>query len=236
MLIATAWSALLMGLLGGAHCLAMCAAPCGAVAGAGRLATAPDGVPVRWSSRRSGGWRLAAFHLGRLAGYSAAGGAAAFAVDQLAWLTQNTAALRPVWTLMHLAVLAWGLLMVAQSRQPAWVERTGRTLWGRVQPVVSAPGGAWLAGFGWALMPCGLLYSALLVSSLSGSVAAGAFAMLLFGLGSGLWLVGGGWAWSRLRTRLDSKRTAWGTRLAGALLCALAGWALWMDAAGHAPL
>ena len=86
-----------------------------------------------------------------------------------------------------------------------------------------------VAGLLWALMPCGLLYSALLVAALSGGALQGAVTMLLFGAGSGLWLVGGPWLWGRLRTRINAVRASWGTRLAGALLLGVAGWALWMD-------
>lgn len=220
-----AWTALLMGLAGGAHCLAMCAAPCGAIVGQG----GDDGQPVRWAPRHGAALRGAAFHAGRIAGYATVGAAAALAMDSLAWLTQQTTALHPVWTLMHVAVMAWGLLMLVQSRQPAWVEQAGRAVWGRVRPLVGAPGGVLAAGFLWALMPCGLLYSALLVAALSGGPVQGALAMALFGIGSGAWLVGGRWAWSRIRSRLDGFRAEWGTRLAGALLCGVATWALWMD-------
>ena len=44
-----AWTALLMGLAGGAHCLAMCSAPCGALVGQG--AGVADEQPVRWAPR-----------------------------------------------------------------------------------------------------------------------------------------------------------------------------------------
>ena len=88
MSLALAASALLMGLAGGPHCIAMCGAACAGVTRAGR--GSPNGS-------------LLAFHAGRLTGYATAGAAAAFAVDSLGWLTTNTAALRPVWTLFHLA-------------------------------------------------------------------------------------------------------------------------------------
>ena len=40
-------------------------------------------------------------------------------------------------------------------------------------------------------MPCGLLYSALLVAALSGGAWQGALSMALFGVGSGIWLLVG---------------------------------------------
>lgn len=242
MLVTLASTALLMGLAGGSHCLAMCAAPCGAITGQGRAApslgaraAAGDvGVvqpaqPIQWRPQGGVVRRSVAFHTGRLAGYAAAGALAALAMDSLAWLTQQTTALRPAWTMMHVAVMAWGLMMLVQSRQPLWVEQAGRAVWVRVRPWVSAPAGVLAAGFLWALMPCGLLYSALLVAALSGGPAQGALTMALFGAGSGLWLVGGPWLWSRVRGRLNAARAEWGTRVAGGMLCAVAAWALWMD-------
>lgn len=210
-----ALSALLMGLAGGPHCAAMCGAACGGLARLGR------------SPSRS----LWTFQAGRLLGYSAAGAAAAFAVQSFAWLTANTAALRPVWTLFHLAVLAWGLMLVAQARQPAWVSSAGRSVWSRVRPMASARGGVFAAGALWAFMPCGLLYSALLVASLSGGPVQGALSMALFALGSGLSLSAAPALLARLRQAGNRWRQDWGTRAAGLLLVLAALWALWMDMA-----
>lgn len=230
-----AWTALLMGLVGGAHCLAMCAAPCGALtrrAAASGQAAAAQPQPIMWGARAAAHratYRTWAFHIGRLSGYSALGGTAAFAMEQLAWLTQHTAALRPAWTLLHAAVLAWGLLLLIQARQPAWVDEVGRTVWRRVKPAVEAPGGLWLAGAAWAFMPCGLLYSALLVAALSGGPLEGALTMAMFGAGSAVWLIAGPWAFARLRERIHLLRDTWGTRFAGLLLVAMGAWALWMD-------
>lgn len=233
MLATVIWTAWLMGLLGGTHCLAMCSAPCGALVSGGvrqsPSVSAGSVQRVRWVSRRGQLQRTAAFHVGRIAGYAAAGALAAWAMDSLAWLTQQTTALRPVWTLMHVAVMAWGFMLMVQSRQPEWIEQAGRFIWRRVGPWVQAPGGIWAAGTLWALLPCGLLYSALLVAALSGGALQGALTMAAFAVGSGLWLVGGPWAWGRLRHYLNGIPPAWGTRIAGGLLCGIATWALWMD-------
>ncbi|RYF01930.1 MAG: sulfite exporter TauE/SafE family protein [Comamonadaceae bacterium] len=234
MLATLAWTALVMGLVGGPHCLAMCAAPCGALtAGATPPSQTLPGTTqsIQWMPRAKSAVvsRTVAFHVGRLVGYAAFGGLAAFAMEQLAWMTQQTAALRPVWTLLHAAVLAWGLLLLVQARQPAWVDDAGRAIWRKVKPAVNAPGGMWVAGAAWTMMPCGLLYSALLVAALSGGAFEGALTMGLFGAGSAVWLVAGPWAWKRLRTRINVLRDSWGTRLAGLLLFCMGAWALWMD-------
>jgi len=80
-------------------------------------------------------------------------------------------------------------------------------------------------GVGWALMPCGLLYSALLVASLSASAVQGAVVMAAFALGTMVSLVAGPWLLLRLK---DARSGGWGIRLAGLALVATSGWALWM--------
>jgi sulfite exporter TauE/SafE len=213
---ALAGTAFLMGLVGGPHCLAMCGAACGGVIrGAGAKP-----APGMWS-----------FQAGRLIGYSLAGAAAGLAVGSFAWLSQHSVALRPAWTLFHVAVLAWGRMLLAQARQPQWVDTAARGVWSRVRPMAQRRGGLLVTGALWTFMPCGLLYSALLVASLSGGALDGAFAMALFALGSGISL---GLAPSALRWLQDlgnRMRKDWGTRVAGLLLALTAAWALWMDLA-----
>src|SRR5690606_18142119 len=175
------------------------------------------------------------FQGGRLLGYALAGGVAGFAVQGFAWLSQNTAVLRPAWTLFHLAVLAWGLMLVAQARQPAWVETAGRNVWSRVRPLTQRRGGLVATGALWAFMPCGLLYSALLVASLSGGALEGALSMALFAIGSGISLGLAPAAFRKLRDVGNRLRRDWGTRIAGALLVAAAAWAPWMALATRIP-
>lgn len=228
MWLALASTAFLMGLMGGTHCLVMCAAPCAALTGAGGVSAGREQV-VRWMPRGSVAQRMMGFHLGRLTGYGLAGALAAFAMERLAWLSQGSAALRPVWTMLHVLILAWGSLMMLQARQPAWLEDAGRAVWDRVRSLVSRPGGLFVTGSAWALLPCGLLYTALLTAALSGSVLRGALCMVLFGLGSGIWLMLGPMAWGWLRTQVKSAANSWGPRLAGLVLFILGAWALWMD-------
>ncbi len=204
-------TALLMGLAGGPHCAGMCGAACGAL------------------GRVRGGRSLWEFQAGRLAGYSLAGAGAAFSVQSFAWLSAQSAGLRPLWTLFHLAVLGWGLMLVVQARQPGWLGDAGRAVWSRVRPAAAAQGGAFTAGALWALMPCGLLYSALLVASLSGGPLEGALSMALFALGSTGWLMMAPWLLMRLQGTGNALRRDWGTRAAGALLVLVAAWGLWMD-------
>lgn len=210
-LLATAF---VMGLAGGPHCAAMCGAACaGVVRGSGAR-------PAR------GMWT---FQLGRLLGYSTAGAAAGFAVQSFAWLSSSTAALRPLWMFFHLAVLLWGLALLALARQPAWVDTAGRAVWQRVRPMAQARGGLLATGALWTFMPCGLLYSALLVASLAGGPLQGGLAMALFAVGSGLSLGLFPGLLRKLQGAGNKLRKDWGTRATGAVLAAVAAWALWMD-------
>jgi sulfite exporter TauE/SafE len=205
-------TALMMGILGGPHCVAMCGAAC---AGLGQAAGVQRGQA------------LLAFQIGRLLGYALLGGLAAASVQGLGWLTTQSAALRPVWTLLHVAALALGLLLLVQARQPIWLDGAARHLWAQVRAFNTRWGRAapWMVGSLWALMPCGLLYSALMVAALTSQPLEGAATMALFALGSGISLWLGPWLFLRLQTLGDG---SWGMRLAGFALSAVSAWALWM--------
>lgn len=213
-----AMTALLMGLAGGPHCIAMCGAAC---AGIGNAAGARK-TSALWS-----------FQAGRLASYSALGAVAAASMQGLGWLTTQTAVMRPVWTLFHVAVMMMGLMLVVLARQPVWLDSTARSVWRRVRAFNASWGrGAPLAiGALWAFMPCGLLYSAVLVAALSGGPLDGALTMALFALGSSVSLLIGPWLLLRLRSGGSGE---WGIRLAGLALAATSGWALWMALAHDA--
>jgi len=172
--------------------------------------------------------RTIAFHAGRVAGYSAAGAAAALATQGLVWVTAQQSGLRPMWTLFHLLVLAWGLSLLVMARQPDWAQRASRKLWAQVSPYLRHHGGLFLAGLLWVFMPCGLLWSALLVASLTASPWEGALAMLLFATASSIGLVLMPVLMAGLRSAQGLGKD-WGTRLAGAVLVFAALAALGMD-------
>jgi uncharacterized protein len=227
-------SAVLMGLAGTPHCLAMCGAACTAAAGGGR-------------------WRnLLPFHLGRLLAYAAAGAVAAASVGSLAAMGQAVAALRPLWTLVHMAALALGLYLLWQGRQPGWMERLGRTRGpttvdhrgGERWQVMAAPARSAGLGLAWVAWPCGLLQSALLVAALANTPASGALVMAGFAGASAAGLLLGPALWWRLsggRARAGGGAAAGSgspstaVRWAGVALAAASAWALghglWMRVA-----
>ena len=98
-----------------------------------------------------------------------------------------------------------------------------------MRPLASARGGVFVTGALWAFMPCGLLYSALLVASLTGGPLQGALAMALFAAGSSISLALAPMLLARLQKAGDRWRRDWGTRAAGFLLVLAAGFSLWMD-------
>jgi sulfite exporter TauE/SafE len=208
-------SALVMGLVGGPHCIAMCGAACAGIAHAGE--------PRRVRA-------LLTFQFSRLVGYALLGALAAGTVQGLAWMGQHTAIIRPLWTLMHVAALLLGLVLLLQARQPAFIEGWAQGVWRRARPLMNrlGPKAPAVLGVGWALMPCGLLYSALLVASLSASVVNGAAIMAAFALGTMVSLTAAPWLLLKLK---DARSGGWGIRLAGLALVLVSGAALWMGIA-----
>ncbi|MCE9633478.1 MAG: sulfite exporter TauE/SafE family protein [Methylophilales bacterium] len=198
-----------MGLAGGPHCIAMCGTACAGISNSRPLP-------------------MTQFHAGRLLGYATLGAVAAASIQGLGWLTTQTAALHPLWTFFHVLVLCWGLILITYARQPLWVTGMGRSIWLHVRQLSNLPGGKFMTGLLWALMPCGLLYSALLVASLSANMLSGAMSMATFAVGTSISLIVGPWLWIKLKHgQWVSEESS--MRLAGLLLTIVAAWAVWMD-------
>ncbi|MGI9217010.1 MAG: sulfite exporter TauE/SafE family protein [Hydrogenophaga sp.] len=205
-------TALFMGLVGGPHCVAMCGAACAGIS----RAAGERSTQALWS-----------FQLSRMVGYSLFGAFAAGSVQGLALLGTNTVAIRPVWTMFHAAAFLLGLALIWRARQPAWIDNLGQGVWRRARPVLSrlGPRASIVLGVAWALMPCGLLYSALLVASLTANALEGAAVMALFSFGTSISLTIAPWLLLRMRAGASG---AWAIRLAGLALAVTSGWALWM--------
>ena len=202
---------LAMGVAASPHCAAMCGAPCAALtSGCRRDATG--------------------FHLGRVAGYMAAGVAAASSVAALAAWSQAAPALRPLWMLLHMALLALGVWWLARGRQPDWMKRGGavpvRIVGRRGRPLRSG-----FAGLAWVAWPCGALQAALLLSALASGPLGGALVMAAFAIGSMPALALAPWAWARwgsgrVGAAAPEQVATLGFRVAGLGLVLGSGWAL----------
>jgi sulfite exporter TauE/SafE len=202
-------SAFLMGLAGGPHCVAMCGAAC---AGFSQTPKQP--------------YAIYQYHFGRLSGYAMLGAIAAIAMQSIAWLSAYSKILHPIWTFFHILVFFWGVMLMIFARQPLWVERAGGHIWQKVKKLARIQCGFIFIGLLWALMPCGLLYSALIIASFNGNVFGGAISMAAFAIGSSVSLFFAPWLWLKIKTNAIEP---YGMRLAGLLLSLASAWAIWMD-------
>jgi hypothetical protein len=174
-------TAALAGLGGAAHCAAMCG-PLTLALGAEPFAESlgPVSIAIR-------------FNLGRLVAYGMAGGLAAGVVNstvQATGLVLATEILRVTAAAM-LALVGIGLLGLPGL---TWLEQRLAPLWRAVRlataPLTRVAMGAprpwrpFFFGLLWLFIPCGLIWSMLLVAATRGSVATGALTMLAFGVGT----------------------------------------------------
>lgn len=174
----------MLGLVGGvAHCSAMCAPFVLSQIG-GRLAH----LPVAQCSRlaRLRGMALLPYHAGRITTYTGLGAAAAgFAGGAQAILLQGYAPAVLLAT-MGLLFLAYAL----QQMSPRVLSSGGGTLqhwWqDRLAPLFRQPTGlhGYLIGLVLGFLPCGLLYTAILLAGASGNWRDGALAMAAFAAGT----------------------------------------------------
>lgn len=205
-------SALILGLLGGGHCLGMC----GGLMGALTLA-----IPPQQRGRRL--QLLLAYNLGRILSYSAAG----LLLGLAGWAVRGSAAEVVMRSLAALLLIAMGLYLAGWWSGLTRIEALGRGLWRHIQPltrhfmpVSSLPRALVLGGL-WGWLPCGLVYSTLLWASSQGDARVSALLMLAFGLGTWPILLATGLAAERITALLRQR----GIRMAGGLLVILFG--LW---------
>ncbi len=169
--------ALMIGLVGSGHCMGMCGGIASLLSmGAPHARTSPL-IPLF-------------YNLGRLASYALIGvivGGAISGLSELSGLTQSLAWLRLVaaifMILVALYIAKWwqGLLVIEKLGQHIWkfISPTGKRLLPLKSPLHALP-----FGFIWGWLPCGLVYSALTWSAVSGSAANGGLIMLAFGAGT----------------------------------------------------
>lgn len=205
MLIGLLLTAFLMGLGGIPHCTAMCGAAC-AVA-------FPRGLPVTT-------W------FGRLLGYAALGGVAAVSAGLVSRWGREVAMLKPLWVMVQVAVVILGVHLLIRGRMPALLDGAGRAAYDgwrtrmAAWPATMSPfwRGLWraawplLGGLSWALLPCGLLYAALMVAALAPDAQGGALVMFAFGVPSSI----GVWAAPWVMRQLTERRRQVGGAGAGA--------------------
>lgn len=205
-------SALILGLLGGGHCLGMC----GGLMGALSLA-----IPAERRHQRLR--LLVAYNVGRILSYTAAG----LLLGLAGWALASGPLATVLRSIAGLLLIAMGLYLAGWWSGLTRIEALGRGLWRRLQPitrrfmpVTSLPRALLLGGL-WGWLPCGLVYSTLLWAASQGDALHSAALMFAFGLGTLPVLLATGLAAERLVGLLRRR----GVRVAGGLLVILFG--LW---------
>jgi sulfite exporter TauE/SafE len=171
-------AALLLGLAASGHCLVMC----GGISAALGIATAKraDGKP-----RAS---LLIAYQFGRASSYAFAGLLLGGALGALIGMLDIEAVRRALRAVSALALLLGALVAFGRVRDPGF--GIGHKLWQRIAPlgrrllpVASLPR-AFAFGMVWGWMPCGFVYTVLIIAALQGDALHGAATMAAFGLGT----------------------------------------------------
>ncbi|VXB93580.1 sulfite exporter TauE/SafE family protein [Massilia sp. 9I] len=224
----------LVGLAGSVHCAGMCGGIVGAMSVPARPAFP---VPVRTvtvPTLTPAVVHVAAYNLGRIASYMAAGALAGGLAGGAAHL--GLPALQSgAYVAANLMLVALGLYLMDAWRGLALLEQGGQLLWRQLAPLLrrigpaATPGRMFAAGALWGWLPCGMVYSMLVTAMLSGSAADGAALMLAFGLGTLPMLAAIGLAGLRLRAQFQRRQV----RLACGLLVLVFGLlGLWRAAGG----
>ncbi|MFJ5446815.1 sulfite exporter TauE/SafE family protein [Methylobacillus methanolivorans] len=214
------FAALLVGLLGGGHCVGMC----GGIVGAVSMSMPGSRPQLRL---------LLAYNLGRIASYSLAG-VIAGAVGASSFFLQHLLPVGKVlYVLANIMLIMLGLYLANLWHGVIALERIGVVLWRQLQPFskrwlpVRTVAQAGMLGAIWGWLPCGLVYSVLIAALATGSPVQGGLLMLVFGLGTLPTLLAMGMAAVRLKAWLQQ---LWIRRVSGltVLLFGVVGlWRLW---------
>jgi sulfite exporter TauE/SafE len=174
----TLTAAFLLGLAASGHCLVMC----GGITAALGMATARD---ARGRLRPG---LLLGYQLGRITSYALAGLLLAGILGGLVSLLDIESVRRTLRAVSALALLLGALVAFGRLRDPGM--NMGRGLWPRLAPLgrrllpVQTLPRSFAFGMVWGWMPCGFVYSVLLIATLQLDAAQGAFTMAAFGLGT----------------------------------------------------
>ncbi|MDH3465701.1 MAG: sulfite exporter TauE/SafE family protein [Gammaproteobacteria bacterium] len=177
-------TALLMGLLGSAHCLGMC----GGIVGAINTRVPRQECRGLSKQRHVGIWL--AYNAGRIFSYGVAGGIAGYIGHHALELAPATGVVAVGGMVAGGFLIALGLYIAGWWHGLAALERIGGRLWQYLEPtgrrLIGRPGVGRALGIGaiWGWLPCGLVYSALAWAAVSGNPLTGTVIMLAFGLGT----------------------------------------------------
>ena len=162
-------TAIILGLLGSAHCLGMC-----------------GGIAASIAMTQSRRYYLVAYNVGRIFSYALAG----FLVGSLGFMIKDPVTGLILRTGAGLLLIAMGLYIGQWWKGLTRIEKLGQGLWSIIRPAASkllpvqTLSQALLLGFFWGWLPCGLIYSTLIWSASAQHPLESAVLMFTFGLGT----------------------------------------------------
>lgn len=130
------------------------------------------------------------FNLGRITSYSLVGAIAGSAGNIMTLATDVRLLQTILYIFANLILIGLGLYVAGWSNGITRLERIGRPIWLRLQPLtrkllpVRRAWQALLIGGLWGWLPCGLVYTASISAFASANAGHGALLMLAFGLGT----------------------------------------------------
>lgn len=175
--------AFITGLVGGVHCVGMCGGIVGLLS-LGQQPTTKKSSPLQYLPL------LIGYNFGRIVGYMSAGamvGALGATLLSLSDLNQSKQILSIIAAIFMLLL---GLYLAGLWNALTKIEAIGAKLWQFIEPLsrrfipVNTIARAIPLGFLWGWLPCGLVYTILIMALSAGSALEGALLMLAFGLGT----------------------------------------------------
>ncbi|MDH3490594.1 MAG: sulfite exporter TauE/SafE family protein [Gammaproteobacteria bacterium] len=192
-------AAFVTGLLGSAHCFGMCAGISGLFAVNASVASLTSQIPM-----------AIAYNAGRVLSYAFLGIVVAMLGQTVVKAIPDIAA--PVRLASGLLIVIVGLQVAFNWRFLAPVEKAGAKIWQRIAPaakgllpVTSIPKALGL-GLLWGWLPCGLVYSVLLLAATTANAVNGGLVMLAFGLGTSPAMIMTGLSASKLAQFMSRKQ------------------------------
>ena len=192
-------AAFVAGFLGSAHCVGMCGGISGLFA-----------VNASVASLRSQMPKAITYNLGRILSYAILGAVVALVGKTTVGIIPKITA--PVRLASGILIILVGLQLAFGWRILAPLESAGAKLWKRIAPaakgLVPVESATQALGLGlvWGWLPCGLVYSVLLLAATTTDVAGGALVMIAFGLGTTPAMLATGMSASKLAQFMSGKR------------------------------
>jgi sulfite exporter TauE/SafE len=170
-------AALLAGILGSAHCLGMCGGISGLFAVNTSVATLRTQVPFALT-----------YNAGRVVSYAVLGSIVGLFGSVIVKASPSLAV--GIRLASGIIIILVGLKVAFDIRWLNAIERMGASIWSRIAPaakglvpVTSLPRALGL-GLLWGWLPCGLVYSVLMIAATSAEPVSGAAVMVAFGVGT----------------------------------------------------